>query len=431
MTNPNPTILRIDAAAIADAHALHAPGSLLLELSPPGGVCVLAVGPPDHVGRHPAAREGRTCARPNALVIPGLVNAHTHLDLTLLGPRDVAGSFADFVELVRSGRPREDEAIAAGVRAGVDLSRRGGVVAVGDIAGCPPTGPTLVPYDTLAASGLAGVSFIEFFAIGASRERGMEAARSLAACAQAGLMRAGLQPHAPYSVAGKVYEAVASKGKGPLATHLAETRAEIELVARGTGEFRAFLERLGLWDASCEQEFGHGRTPVAHVLGALGAQVGLGERGLLAAHVNAATDDDIALLAASGSSVAYCPRASAYFRAPEHLGAHRYREMLEAGVNVALGTDSIINLDTPGRISTLDEMRLLYRRDKAPASTLLAMGTTRGAVALGLDEAMFRFEVGSRPLGVVGVRVEDEPADPLAAALLGSTMPELLIGGDS
>lgn len=425
MTVPNPTILRIDAAGVADAHVLHAPGSLLLSLDEQAAPRVLAVGHPADVDTHAAAADARCLARPEAVVMPGLVNAHAHLDLTAIGPRPSGGSFGAFVDLVRAERPREPAAIAAGVRTGVDLSIRGGVVAVGDIAGCPPAGPTLAPFDALAASGLAGVSFLEFFAIGASLHRGIESMQALAPRAHTGSVRFGLQPHAPYSATGEAYHAAASYDSLPLATHLAETPEEIELIARGSGPFRAFLERLGLWDDSCVRAFGQGLTPVAHVLGALAG------KGVLAAHVNSATDGDIALLARTGSCVAYCPRSSAYFHAPERLGAHRYRDMLEAGVSVALGTDSIINLDTPDRISTLDEMRLLFRRDATPAHTLLAMATTHGARALGLDPSAFTLAPGSHPLGVMAVGFNHGLADPLESALRGVEPPEMLIGADS
>ncbi|NUQ68488.1 MAG: hypothetical protein HUU18_09440, partial [Phycisphaerales bacterium] len=76
MTVPNPTILRIDAAGVVDAHDLHAPGALLLSLKEQTAPRVLAVGHPADVDTHPAAADARCLARPEAVVMPGLVNAH-------------------------------------------------------------------------------------------------------------------------------------------------------------------------------------------------------------------------------------------------------------------------------------------------------------------------------------------------------------------
>jgi cytosine/adenosine deaminase-related metal-dependent hydrolase len=124
---------------------------------------------------------------------------------------------------------------------------------------------------------------------------------------------------------------------------------------------------------------------------------------MLVAHVNDATDRGIEILAETETSVAYCPRASSYFGAIDHFGAHRYREMIDAGVNVCLGTDSIVNLDTPDRMSTLDEMRLLWDQGDRDASRLLAMGTRNGAIALGIDPDRFSMRVGAQPAGILAI----------------------------
>ena len=102
--------------------------------------------------------------------------------------------------------------------------------------------------------------------------------------------------------------------------------------------------------------------------------------------------------------VAYCPRASAYFG---HAN-HRYRDMLGAGVNVALGTDSILCLGTADRISVLDEMRLLHRRDATDPMTLLAMTTIKGARVLGTRESLVTLKPGESA-GLLALRIGDAP----------------------
>ena len=133
-----------------------------------------------------------------------------------------------------------------------------------------------------------------------------------------------------------------------------------------------FLRRLGLWD---EQSPRSGCTPVE-----LCAAAGLLGPETLLAHANYVSDADIATIAASRASVAYCPRThDAFGHDP-----HRFRDMLRAGVNVCLGTDSLASNPS---LSILDELRFLRMKchDVAPRE-LLAMATLRGAAALGFAD---------------------------------------------
>ncbi len=180
-------------------------------------------------------------------------------------------------------------------------------------------------------------------------------------------------------------------------------------------------ERLGIWDEAMLEEIGCGKHPVEHLREVLSTAA------FIVAHVNDADDAAIATLARTRTTVAYCPRASAYFGAERRFGAHRYREMMAAGVRVALGTDSMVNLDTPGRLSVLDEMRLLYRRDGVDPRVLLEMGTANGAAALGLDPAWFRLGTPGRIAGLVEWR-RQRGGDPLTRVMGSAGGVELLLG---
>lgn len=455
------TFIRIDALAIEDALAVSAsPGSLLLEISDESEVVfggrtamhartkVLAAGPPGLVDRHPLANRARCISRPDLVLLPGLVNAHAHLDLTHIGPQphDRDRGFIGFVDLVRSCRAQDDEAIAASVRLGIEQSLLGGVVAVGDIAGAAGGVPRIAAYEALADSPLWGVSFLEFFGIGAGEESGadrlVDAVQEGAALARGRYaerrVKLGLQPHAPYSVSRRNYMRaieLAQRHSLPLATHLSETPEEIEFIRSGAGPQRELLERLGVWSESILDDAGRGKTPVAH----LSPVLRYGD--FLAAHVNYASNEDIMSLAESRTAVVYCPRSAVYFDAAASFGPHRFIDMLLCGTRVALGTDSIINLPrgewvggTESGISILDEMRLLYRRDAVTAITVLGMATMDGAAALGLDPLSFTFKRGATIAGVVGVPVtEFNPKSELDLALdrimLGGGRPELLLIG--
>ncbi len=432
----------VEARALADHRGvLAAPGAVLLSFgvdnrSP--GATVLAVGTPDEVARHEAAPGARGERLLDRVLVPGLVNAHTHLDLTLIGPRphnpDTPGAFVQWLDEIRLSRPTEPEAIRAAVRRGVELSLAGGVVAVGDIAGAPRGRPCIEAAVALRDSSLSGVSFIELFGIGSGEAATLArvefiAAEAVGAWASSGPVRLGLSPHAPTSCSLAIYDRIvslAARHGFPLTTHLAESPDERRFITEGVGPHRRFLEQLGLWDDSVLADIGRGRSPVAYL-----ARV-LKRRPLLAAHVNDADDAGIEILARTGTAVAYCPRAAAYFDAPGQLGPHRYRDMLAAGITVALGTDSIVNLPAgaadpgAGGISVLDEMRLLHTRDGTDPAMLLAMATIHGAKALGLDESQFRFDAGRTIAGVVALEAPSGRGDPLADALR-STRPPLLL----
>jgi len=408
--NRPPILFRIDAAAAADERGtILAPACALVQTDAAGGFSFRLLTPADA----DAATIGISVTRldlRDAVLIPGLVNAHTHLDLTSVGPYEPGrGDFPRFLSHVRQNRPIGDAEIAAAVRTGIDLSLAGGVVAVGDIAGCPTPGPTAVPFHVLASSELAGISYVEYFGIGRTDTlRAEQAAAVVAGLTPTANVRPGLSPHAPYTVAPAAYRSTIAHAISlgvPVCTHLAESPAEREFIARGTGPHRQLLEAFGLWHDALADDFSSGNTPIEHM-----APV-LSDSGTLVVHCNDVSDADLQLLR---GPVVYCPRSSAYFEAERSFGPHRYQDMIRAGITVAMGTDSIINLPahaadpSRGGISVLEEARFLFQRDSTPATMLMGMMTTAGALALGLPTAEYRFgTVGEvcQPRGVVAVRI--------------------------
>lgn len=432
----NPAETRKDRPIRVDAVADHrgvrrGPFLLHIEHDRGGGTLV-------RVEMQPAEMTTDGEAAAVSIAMPGLVNAHTHLDLSRIGPRPAPGpdAFTDWLEMVRTSRPSDPAAIDDAVRSGVELSQAGGVVAVGDIGGAPGGRPTAAAFRALHATGMPGVSFTEFFAMGKGEKAALEHVerfcleqREDAAALEPGMRaRLGLQPHAPYSCSRSAYRRAAKLAAGfdpplPLSTHLAETPEERTFIADGVGPKRDFLEALGLWTHRAAADIGSGKHPVEHVQSAMPD----GLAGWLLAHVNDASDAVIEILGAAGASVAYCPRAASYFGIPGRAGPHRYREMLDAGLNVCVGTDSIINLDTADRISPLDDMRLLHRRDGTDPLTLLRMATVNGAAALGLDPGLFEFEAGRASLGVLVLETESAAnADPLSAVLASDRPPRAM-----
>ncbi|MCC5787856.1 MAG: amidohydrolase family protein [Phycisphaerales bacterium] len=448
----SPVLLRLDAAGVLDpAGVALEPGSLVVELSPTGStptyaIRVLACDRPGAIDKASTFADAIRVSLADSVLIPGLVNAHTHLDLSGVGPRpfDPDRPFADWLSMVVRERPRTDPEIEAAVNLGVDLLRRGGVVAVGDIAGALGPRPTATPWKTLAASSMRGVSFVESFGMGPGRANAAASVRSLLEAHPEGCkpdlpVRLGLSPHAPVSVDRRVYAELAALAREfalPLCTHLSESPDEHLFIGRGEGPVRAFLESMRLWDEQGPDGVGDGATPIGHM-----AEL-LRDGPTIAVHVNDASDRDIEILAETGTPVIYCPRASSYFGFDRSLGPHRYREMRKAGVRVAIGTDSIINLPAScvqaggSGLSTLDDLRLIYQRGdfgRSPAALadLLLMATIEGAGLLGLDASGFTIGAGSTPLGIVAVPVDTNRtgASALERVFSGDFPPRLLLNG--
>ncbi len=403
-------LVRAAGAACPSGRAV-APAHALIELegndrARPERATLLAIGSPDEVCAHAGVSGADVIDRPGGVLIPGIVNAHAHLDLTHIGPRphDADDGFVAWVDAIRERRARTDADIAASVRRGIELSRAAGVVAVGDIAGAPDGTPSLVPWQVQSEQGLGGVSFVEFFAMGLREAAALERlesvlARGAALRSPGGSPRLGLQPHAPNTVSPNAYRSavdLAGRFGLPLCTHLAETPEEREFISAASGPQRGLLEGVGAWTDQLLEVFGKGRHPVEHL-----SQV-LGLASFLCVHLNDAPDEAIEILARTGAAVVYCPRASAYFEAERHFGPHRYRDLLAAGVPVCLGTDSLVCLPseaarTPGEpgegvgtgMGTLEEARFLAARDALDPVVALELCTRAGARALGLDPMAF------------------------------------------
>ena len=298
---------------------------------------------------------------------------------------------------------------------GLELSLAGGTAFVGDIAGVPRR-PQL---EALRASSLGGTCFPEFFGLGNRQSATcteMSAFLEYAGAAQGGI-RCGLSPHAPYSCGPEVIKHAASH-QVPLAIHVAESLDEAEFLEDGTGAFRDKTERLGAWNDGVVIPGCH---PVEYLLDLLEG------RPAALVHLNYIEPHHLELLANSSVTAVYCPRASAYFGHPEN-GDHQYRQMLDHGIPVALGTDSLLCLDTPDRISVLDEMRLLYQRDGTSPELLIKMATHWGAQAIGEECSLVDFSAG-RTGGVMAVSPGTDQSG-LVGVLEHATIPRWIMPPD-
>jgi cytosine/adenosine deaminase-related metal-dependent hydrolase len=392
-----PLVLHL-AAAIRDAAgtALR-PGAVAVQ-----GGRILATGRAEELRRELGRAVDLECDHGRALLLPAFVNAHAHLDLAGVGPRPYAGDFVDWVGVVIRERPQQPDAIAAAVHAGLRAARAAGVGWIGDIAASEAAveARALAPPDAF----VPGVSWLEVFGIGRRAAAGADAAERRLVALRGGLppradLRIDLQPHAPYSAGLAVFERAAALGAP--STHLAETHAEQEFVARAAGPFRDLLARVREWDDTIEPL---GSSPI-RALGPL-----LERAPWVVAHCNHVDDEDLEVLArVRGLAVAYCPIASEYF---DHRG-HRYREMLARGIEVCLGTDSALcqPADASQPHGILAPCRRLFARDRTDPATLLAMATTSGARALRLPAGAATLAPGA-PARLQTIPIDDDPGDP-------------------
>ncbi len=350
------------------------------------------------------------------LLLPGFVNAHTHLELSYQSAASLpATHFTQWVSAMVAGYPSPEDLprrIAEATRAGIEASLAAGVCAVGDISR-----HAALTRPILRDSPLHAVSFGEVVALGRMRHR-LEPMLAAAAdpTMAAPNLRIGLSPHAPYTVEFPALERIvqaARENHFPLAMHLAELSEEARFLADLSGPLGREWDLMLKFDTIDDAIPTSPGGPIAWAqeAGLLDAARAVP---VLLAHVNYCADTDLALLAAGGAAVAYCPRTHAYFG----HAAHRYREMLAAGINVALATDSLAS--TPD-LSPLNEARFVYRRDRTSPQVLLEMITANAARALGMEESR-----GSLTAGKAADFVSfDLPsaADPLAALLQSTDSP--------
>jgi cytosine/adenosine deaminase-related metal-dependent hydrolase len=330
-----------------------------------------------------------------AAVLPGLVNAHTHLDLTGLRDRPpFPGDFTTWLrEVIASRRARAPERVEADIRAGIEESLAHGVTLLGDVSAGGAS------WEALAAAPLRAVVFQEL--LGLPRERAdaaLEAARQwLAGYRATPTCRQGLSPHAPYSVRGNLFLEAArlareQEPRAPLAVLLAETREELELLHHHTGPFVAFLQELGVWDPD-----GLADSPRS-VMSLCNQAI---PKLFIHGNYLAPTARFPQL-----SSVVYCPRTHAAFGHPPHP----FRSFLARGFCVALGTDGLAS--NPD-LDLLAEARFLHQHyPDVGGADLLRMATLNGARALGWDGETGSLEAGKSADLVVLPLPPGEHADP-------------------
>jgi cytosine/adenosine deaminase-related metal-dependent hydrolase len=355
---------------------------------------------------------GATKHYADAVIVPGFVNAHSHLEYAVYGGfGDGLGDFAEWITLhiQRKARIGWEEYVDI-ARFGVAQCLASGVTTVGD---CSYSGATAV---ACADLGLRATVYVEVF--GADATLGLEHFAEIKDRVDgffSDRVRPGISPHAPYSVSLDLYRACAELGL-PLATHVSESPAEILYLTRGEGPWGAYSELL---------------VPQP---GTTGTRM-LAEHDLLGDHVVAAhcvmvEADEIELLASTGTGVAHCPRSNGALG----CGVAPLADLRAAGARVGVGTDSPASAPS---FDFFEELRsvLLSARARAQRPSVLSagetleLGTLGGARALGLDAEIGSLLPGKRA-DLAVVSLAESPyvpvEDPAGAVVFGGSPERVL-----
>jgi cytosine/adenosine deaminase-related metal-dependent hydrolase len=349
---------------------------------------------------------------PGSVLMPGLVNAHTHLELTGFAGDVDESEFDAWIRSVRSLKERrsaEDFRVAA--KEGVQQCFAAGVTTVAE------TGDSGAVVEALDELGGRGVVFQEVFgphpdqcevslAALARRVAMLEASASAR-------LRIGVSPHAPYTVSGSLYRAVAEFARNEglaMAVHIAESQAESDLLATGTGPFHEAWQKRGI-----PLPEPPGDSPIAWL-----ERHGILGPGLLCIHSIRIDEVDIDLLARRECAVAHCPVSS---RSHGH-GDAPLRALLDAGIPVGLGTDSEISASP---MDLLNEARLAKELGGLSAVEALELATVGSAEAIGWGDTIGGVHTGRWADIVVRQFGGTVKADTVADRLLHSTEKDVVL----
>jgi 5-methylthioadenosine/S-adenosylhomocysteine deaminase len=348
-----------------------------------------------------------------AAIFPGFVNAHSHLEYAVYGGfGDGLGDFAEWIALhiQRKSRIGWDEFVDI-ARLGAAQCLASGVTTVGD---CSYSGGTAV---ACAELGLRATVYFEVFGkdVNAALEH-FARTRDRVDESLSERVRPGISPHAPYTVSPDLYRACAELNL-PLATHISESESEVAYLLRGEGAWGGYRHLL-------VEPPGLTGTRLLAEHGLLGPEV-------VAAHCVVLDDEEIELLAATGTGVAHCPRSNAALG----CGVAPLAELRAAGTRVGVGTDSPASAPS---FDFFEELRSVVlsarararRPDVLSAAEALELATLGSARALGLDAEIGSIAPGKRAdLAVVSLAGSAYLPweDPAAAVVWGGSPERVLV----
>jgi cytosine/adenosine deaminase-related metal-dependent hydrolase len=340
-----------------------------------------------YVGSRAEAPPGDDVELGESILTPGLVNAHTHLELTVMRGFLEGMAFVPWIRTLTRARTAvlDDAAMADSARLGIAEGLTAGITTYAD------TCSSGVSLGAMREMGVRGIMYQEVFGPAAGQHdeamAGLRAAVERLAPLQSELVQLGVSPHAPYTVHEDLMVDVCAYAIGarlPVAIHLAESREEIAYLREGEGPFAEFLRGRGI------PVVRRSHSPV-HWLVELGVVIA---RPLLI-HCVQTDATDLSFIAEHGCPVAHCPASNAKLG----HGVAPVQAMLDAGITVGLGSDSMASnnqMDLLGeaRLAALFQNATVGRPDALTAAEAFELATWGGAKALGLDGRIGSLEAG-------------------------------------
>ncbi len=333
-------------------------------------------------------------------IMPALVNAHTHLELSWMrGAVPTQARFPDWISSVialRRNGPADARSVQSAISDAIGACHRSGTALVGDVAN------TMATVKPLGQSPLHAVIFHELIDFKNANASALveQALQRLSVQPTAPNVRLTLAAHAPYSVSPLLFRriktALSREPFAPSSVHLGESAEELVFLEEGRGPWRSLLEDLGVWDPSWVAP----SCDPAEYLDRLGF---LDDR-LVCVHGVHLHDPALQRLARRGSMLVTCPRGNRL----TGVGAPPIAAFYAAGLRVAVGTDSLASVPDLNLFSELAELRRLA--PDIPARLLLESATSQGARALGWDTDFGTIEAG-RSARLIAVQVPENCAD--------------------
>lgn len=352
-------------------------------------------------GDEPSISRARVVELGDSVLAPGLVNAHTHLDLTVAQGLFDGLTFFEWIRAVLACRGElSHDQVLDSARLGVIRGLEAGITTFAD------TAPFDAPFRAMIELGVRGIAFVEVFgpdpSVATKNVAELRARIRPMRDSATKLVSVGVSPHAPYSVSNDLYVAAAAMARAeglPMATHLAESADESELVKSAGGPFADLLRSR---DIAVEPR---ADSPVALLdqLGVLGPD-------MLLIHCVRCGADDIASIVRSGASVATCPRSNSYFAHGKAPAA----AMRRAGARLGVGSDSLASNESMDMMAEAAEA--LAGDPSADTAEHWRLATLGGASALGLDGRIGTIEIGKEadlaafPLGGAGADMAGYPS---------------------
>ena len=338
---------------------------------------------------------GETLDLSDCLLMPGFVNVHSHLSLSALkGKVPNTGSMTDWIGAV----VEQDTGLAfsertRAMRSAADELIKSGVTTIADYFSL--SNPSLSQeYFSFPFRQIMFLECLGFKGEKASSIRARIESVLIGHDSDQSLISMGLAPHAPYSVSPELFKQtknISEEHGLPYSCHVAGFPEEVRFIKEGGGEMESFLRNREVFDEEWNPQ---GKSPVKYL-----ADIGVLDS-MLAVHLNHAADD-LELLASSNVSAAFCPGSTRWFERKKWMPV---RQMLDLGIKVGLGTDSLASNES---LNFLREIRLAEEMfPDVSREEILQMATSNGASALGMRN---RILGPGYPADLIAFRVEYSP----------------------